>query len=288
MTLQQVIVFGQSRQKRNSFLWKTLFLLIFVTIGVDYFFSETSNTSFYLSESLLFSSYWLLILPLLNIQWKMASRGPLHGLLYAGLSTAIHLLCYPALVWLISGCFYEHTFAYRQTFDYGLTTYFIKTFLIYGLSVPAISLIRGVSSWGADNLPGGFHGLTMTPVYRQEEADSARFLSTLLVPDVNNTKTLIQTRDILYFSANSPYVNVYHSVRKYLLTETLKSLEKQLPPDRFIRIHKSCIVNLDKVVSCRSRLNGDYDLELGDGTVLRLSRNYSAPFRTKFNRHTPV
>lgn len=285
MTLQQVIVFGQSRQKRNSFLWKALFLLIFVTVGVDYFFSETRHTSFYLSESLLFSTYWLLFLPLLNFQWKTASRKPLRGLLYAGLATAIHLLGYPVVIWLISKCFYGHTFAYRQTFDYGFTTYFIKTFLIYGLSVPVISLIRGISSFVRDDLQTGTQG---TAISREEPAYSPHFLSSLLVPDVNNTKTLIQTADILYISANSPYVNVYHSVKKYLLTETLRSLETQLPPDHFIRIHKSCIVNLDKVVSCRSRLNGDYDLELCNGTVLRLSRNYSASFRTKFNRHTPV
>lgn len=277
MTLQQVIVFGQNRQKRNAFLWKALFLLVFITVWVDYFFSEVQKTSFYLSESLLFSTYWLLFLPLLNIQWRMAPRKPLQGLLYAGVAAAIHLLAYPALVWLISKCFYGHTFAYRQTFGYGLTTYFIKTFLIYGLSVPAIALIRGALHTGYKNSPEA--GL--------QEEPAGSFCSFLLVPDTHNSKTRIQIADILYLSANSPYINVYHPVKKYLLTETLRSLETQLPPDQFVRIHKSCIVNVEKVVSCRSRLNGDYDLELCDGTLLRLSRNYVTGFRARFHRHTP-
>jgi len=277
MTLQQVIVFGQSQQKRNAFLLKALFLLIFITVWVDYFFSEVQSTSFYLSESLLFSIYWLLFLPLLNIQWKIASQKLMRGLLYAAMATTIHLLAYPALIWLISKCFYGHTFAYRQTFGYGLTTYFIKTFLIYGLSVPVITLIRAALQTGYKNSSGS--GLQENPT------DS--FCVSLLVPDTNNSKTRIQIADILYFSANSPYINVYHPVKKYLLTETLRSLETRLSPDQFVRVHKSCIVNVEKVVSCRSRLNGDYDLELCDGTLLRLSRNYTTGFRARFHRHTP-
>lgn len=289
MTLQEVIVFGQSRQKRNSFLWKAFFLAVFTTVWIDYFFSETQHTSFYLSESLLFSTYWLLFLPLLNILWKMTLRRPLPGLLATALATAIHLLCYPGLVWLISGCFYEHTFPYRQTFDYALTTYLIKTFLIYGLSLPVIILIRGdTPSYALKNRQMRIqHSDTPAPAANEEQADTPRFTGSLLVCGSNNTKSLVQTADILYLSANSPYVNVHHPVRKYLLTETLRSLEKQLDPDRFVRIHKSCIVNVEKVVSCRSRLNGDYDLELCDGTMLRLSRNYTATFREKFHRHTP-
>lgn len=290
MTLQQVIVFSQSRQKRNAFLLKALFLLVFITVWVDYFFSEIQSTTFYFSESLLFSTYWLLFLPLLNLQWRITARSPLRGVLYAGMTSAIHLLLYPALVWLISKCFYGHTFAYRQTFGYGLTTYFIKTFLIYGLAVPVMALIRGALQAGISGTPPSrseeISPLPGVPGSPEEPADSSRFLNTLLVPDANNTKTRIQTADILYFSANSPYINVYHPIKKYLLTETLRSLEARLSPEQFVRIHKSCIVNLEKVVSCRSRLNGDYDLELSDGSLLRLSRNYVAGFRARFHRDT--
>lgn len=289
MTLQQLIVFSQSQQKRNAFLLKALVLLVFITVWIDYFFSEVQSTSFYLSESLLFSSYWLLFLPLLNLQWKITSQRPMQGLLYAVLATVIHLLVYPALVWLISKCLYGHTFAYRQTFEYGLTTYFIKTFLIYGLSVAVIALIRASSpAFKGDDLPTGIQEYkTTASISRGEPADSSYFLASLLVPDTNNTITRIQIADILYFSANSPYINVYHPVKKYLLTETLRSLETRLSTNQFVRIHKSCIVNVEKVVSCRSRLNGDYDLELCDGTLLRLSRNYTAGFRARFHRHTP-
>lgn len=292
MTLQQVIVFGQSRQKRNSFLMKAVLLSVLATVWIDYVFSDVRSTSFYLSESLLFSTYWLLFLPMLNIQWRLTLRRPLPGLLYAGLATVIHLLCYPVVVWFISKCFYSYTFPYRQTFDYGLTAYFIKTFIVYGLSVPIIILLRETAPFlkgraGTQHRETFLHKDIPVRVSQEEPACNPNPVSSLLVPDNHNTKSLIQVTDILYLSANSPYINVYHPVKKYLLTETLRSLEKQLPPDRFVRIHKSCIVNVEKVISCRSRLNGDYDLELCEGTVLRLSRNYTVNFRAKFHRHTP-
>ncbi|RYF37203.1 MAG: LytTR family transcriptional regulator, partial [Cytophagaceae bacterium] len=46
--------------------------------------------------------------------------------------------------------------------------------------------------------------------------------------------------------------------------------------------HKSCIVNITKVRSYQSRLNGDYDLLLSNEVVLRVSRNYASGFKTAF------
>lgn len=50
----------------------------------------------------------------------------------------------------------------------------------------------------------------------------------------------------------------------------------------FVRVHKSTIVNLEKVSSFKSRLNGDYDLLLKNGTIVRLSRTYAANFKNEF------
>jgi DNA-binding LytR/AlgR family response regulator len=66
----------------------------------------------------------------------------------------------------------------------------------------------------------------------------------------------------------------------------LKSLENQLDKKQFIRIHKSHIINLQKIISYQSRQNGDYDVTLSDGTVLRVSRNYAKDFKSKAEQHT--
>lgn len=251
-----------------------ILLLVPATLCIDLLFAQFQNTSFYISESLLFSSYWLLFLPLLNIQRKLAkqTRNILHRLFIVGIVITIHLLSYPALVWLLSNSFYYHTFSFWQTFDYGLTAYFIITIIIYALSLVIITIHKN-------------NELSTYPAATEKENFIQRFVTSIIVSE-NNKKTAIVTNDILYFSANSPYVTIHHQSKKYLHNETLKSLEKQLNNHEFIRIHKSYVVNISKVVSYQSRLNGDYDLTLTDDTVLRLSRNYAAAFKACFkDRH---
>ncbi|HNJ56177.1 MAG TPA: LytTR family DNA-binding domain-containing protein, partial [Chitinophagaceae bacterium] len=69
--------------------------------------------------------------------------------------------------------------------------------------------------------------------------------------------------------------------KKYLHSQSLKSILQQLDEKQFVQIHKSCLVNINTIASCTSRLNGDYDLTLTNGSVLRLSRNYVPVFRQK-------
>lgn len=53
---------------------------------------------------------------------------------------------------------------------------------------------------------------------------------------------------------------------------------------KFIRIHKSNLVNIDFVESFVSRFNGDYDLTLSNNVTLRISRNYAADFKKAFKQ----
>lgn len=276
MTTTQLYKTFQNRQGRNAWLATALLLLMGITLGIDFLFAQFQNSGFYLSESLLFSAYWLLFLPLLNVQWKLAKQTSKIGYQVALtlLAIAAHLFLYPALVWFLSGCFFDHTFAYRQTFDYGLTAYFIKTMLIYGLSALIIAKPKNNAS--------GY------PVIAAKQDGVEDFLTSLLVSDKNNTKTAIATHSILYFSASPPYVALHQPSKKYLYSGTLKGLEARLDSRLFLRIHKSYIVNMASVVSYQSRLNGDFDLTLTDDTVLRVSRHYAAAFKTCFEERHPL
>ncbi|MEI2749283.1 MAG: LytTR family DNA-binding domain-containing protein [Ferruginibacter sp.] len=73
-------------------------------------------------------------------------------------------------------------------------------------------------------------------------------------------KSIFRSASIVYISSSTPYISIHAGNKKFLSNETLKSVEEKLPPDQFIRIHKSTIVNINMVTSFQSRLNGDYDL----------------------------
>ena len=62
--------------------------------------------------------------------------------------------------------------------------------------------------------------------------------------------------------------------RAHLLRETMARLESRLDPRRFIRIHRSTIVNVDRVRKMSPSFAGEYAVVLNDGTKLRLSRGY--------------
>jgi len=59
-----------------------------------------------------------------------------------------------------------------------------------------------------------------------------------------------------------------------MLRETMAAAAERLDPNRFVRIHRSRIVNLDYVREIRPLWGGDYSVLMRDGTELTLSRNY--------------
>lgn len=272
MTNQQTYQIFPNKWRLNFIIAICIFVFLFTNVLVDFSFTFFQNSSFYISESLLFSSYWLLFLPLLLFvinTTKKTERLALK-LLLVSFAVALHLFSYPALVWMISKIFYNHTFDYWQTFNFGLSGYFIQSSIIYGFSFLAFI---------------GSNSKTLTPQLKKEidgKVKKKDFTTSLLVADSNNKKLLLWVDEILYFSANTPYISIYHSSKKYLHTETLKSLEEQLDCEQFVRIHKSHMVNIHKILSIQSRQNGDYDITLSDHTILRVSRNYAKNFKLKF------
>lgn len=78
--------------------------------------------------------------------------------------------------------------------------------------------------------------------------------------------------DIDWIEADEYYVKLHIGSSAYLVRQTLGSLERQLQPQRFARIHRSTIVNLDRVVALEPLFQGDMTVALSDGTRLRMSR----------------
>jgi len=89
---------------------------------------------------------------------------------------------------------------------------------------------------------------------------------------------LIDVDDVDWIEAAGNYVRLHHGGESHLLRETMSSLEQRLDPLRFVRIHRSSFVNLDRVRELRHVLHGDYAVVLRDGTRLTLSRGFREHF----------
>lgn len=84
--------------------------------------------------------------------------------------------------------------------------------------------------------------------------------------------------------AEGNYVRIYANGESFLERRTLSSLEAQLDPSRFLRVHRSHLVNLDRVDRIEPRFQGGYAVVLRDGTRLRLSRTYRKRLEERIGR----
>ncbi len=85
---------------------------------------------------------------------------------------------------------------------------------------------------------------------------------------------IIRVRDIDWIEAAGNYMNLNLDGRIYPLRETMSGLETKLDPKKFTRIHRSYMVNLDRVKQITPLESGDFEMTLNCGKILRLSRRY--------------
>lgn len=98
------------------------------------------------------------------------------------------------------------------------------------------------------------------------------YLSRLMVKLANRV-ILLKVAEIDWIEADGNYAKLHVGRKAHLLREKMHDLEAQLNPKKFVRIHRSIIVNLDRIKEMQPHFNGDYIVVLEDGAQLRLSRS---------------
>lgn len=96
----------------------------------------------------------------------------------------------------------------------------------------------------------------------------------------------IKTKDIIWVEAQADFVKVHTTGSAQLVRETLQSLEDRIDPAKFLRIHRSTLVNLEHVKKVTPALYGDYTVVMSDDTKLRLSRKNRGKLKRLINRLT--
>jgi two-component system, LytTR family, response regulator len=256
-----------SKLKKTKKFILMLLAVLAVAVAQDFLQSKYQSYEFYLSESLVFSLLWVLFVPITfglryffkKYSWLSLNKWRLR-IAFVLLAVGIHVLLYSLLVQLISAAFMDHTFGIWQTLIYTVSQDLYKYLFVYS----ALSLIP------------------MTKI-EKEKKNVYPVNSEFLWVTTGRNSEKIRIQEIRYIQSSSPYVELFLQDKNYLYSDTLKSLEKKLASRKFARIHKSTLVNLEMVSHLKSRLNGDYDVILNSGEVLRLSRNYVSEFRKRYD-----
>ena len=221
-------------------------------------------------ESLSFKTFWFLFIPLTwvlarSFGWfwpgprKLVSLAPVT--IYGAALGLLHLLLFTIILYTLS-----HRFLYRPWRSDWLWVQKISTrfYLVLAVYVP-LALVM----WRRSTTPGA----TGPPLDLPDQ-------DALLTVRQGRQTTRIPVKRIRFIQVVHGCTDLYTVERKYVLPDTLKDLGAQLNPREFFRIHRSAIVGLKQIHQLQSRLNGDYDVLLQTGEVLRMSRRYALPVKS--------
>jgi two-component system, LytTR family, response regulator len=98
-----------------------------------------------------------------------------------------------------------------------------------------------------------------------------RYLTRLMIK-ASSRMMLLKVDEIDFIEADGNYAKLHAGRKTHLLREKMNDLEGRLDPAKFVRIHRSIIVNLERIKEMHPHFNGDYVVVLEDGRQLRLSR----------------
>ena len=115
--------------------------------------------------------------------------------------------------------------------------------------------------------------LTLEQALTGRPENSRQHPERLAIKDGRET-TCVNVADIQWVDAAGDYICVHTPGRTHVLRGTMKKLEQLLDPARFVRVHRSTIVNGQRVKSMRAHTNGEYFLTLDCDKELKLSRTY--------------
>ena len=100
-----------------------------------------------------------------------------------------------------------------------------------------------------------------------------------IVVRVKNEIKIIQTQEVRYFEAEDYYISIHTQEGKFLKKMTMKQLEESLDPDKFARIHRSFLVNLQEVAGLEPYEKESYLLRLRSGQKIPVSKSGYARLR---------
>lgn len=113
--------------------------------------------------------------------------------------------------------------------------------------------------------------------------DESRWLSRLSIKEEEGI-VFVPVEQVLWIEAANKYVVIHLNDRTYISRQTIQSLEDELDPKQFVRIHRSILVRKSAVRGLHPLFHGDYIVRLVNGAEVMLSRNFRGSFFQQMSR----
>ena len=157
-----------------------------------------------------------------------------------------------------------------QAFDVNALDYLLKPVDCIRLS-KAVERAKSQLAQPSDDLDIRFRAML------EDLKAGSKFLKRLTIKLTGHT-ILLPIDEIDWIESYGNYLKLHTGRESHLIRATMQSLESKLDPEKFVRVHRSTIVNIEKIKEIYPRSNGDQDLVLQNGQQLMLSRKYRDRF----------
>ncbi len=118
---------------------------------------------------------------------------------------------------------------------------------------------------------------------RDVEARRPKYSERLVIKSSGRV-VFLKVDEIDWVDAAGNYVRLHAGGESHMLRETMGRLEERLDPEKFLRIHRSTIVNIERIRELQQQFHGDYLVVLKNGQRLTLSRSYRDRIQDLLNR----
>jgi len=257
----------KSDLEKKYFHWFCMFWLLIATLelGQDVVSSILNNNQFHFIESLSYKLFWLLFIPFsMLIGYALEKGGSAFSdyqyfLINAFIVLAvalIHLVTFSFVLLGISNLIHVDPWQLSYLMAEKLST---RLYIALSIHIVFSILFFLINKKG----------------FGQNKRH--KYSETITVKN-GKSSVIVNVDDIKWISSDGNYLYLHTSEKKHVILDSLKNIITTLP-ENFKRIHRSTIVNIEKVKKLKSRGNGDYDIILDNNQILRLSRNYTKPLK---------
>jgi two-component system, LytTR family, response regulator len=115
----------------------------------------------------------------------------------------------------------------------------------------------------------------------RESRPVSKYLDRIMIRK-RTMSVLVRAREIDWIEAADNYVELHVGKETHLMRVTMGWIQERLDPELFVRIHRSCILNVDRIQKMEPLFQGEYQFTLRDGTKLTSSRGYRDQLREFF------
>jgi hypothetical protein len=186
----------------------------------------------------------------------------------------IHTIGMAALRLLWFSAILGEAYSFPITFD-RLVYEFAKDIINYGMLSAAVMALRHVFA----RVPAPAAEPAAAPTPSQPESLPERF-----AVRKRGKEIMVEVADIDWIEAAGNYAVLHVGGDTLEIRSTLTKLEGELDPKRFVRVHKSYVVNVARIAEVTPWISGDWRIRLQDGAEVNLSRRY----RQRFEALVPV